>query len=86
MPSLEISPVILVLVSIVPAIIVFLAQKLILKKQHEQFLDLEKENLGLNSEVLDLEKEINELKKQIVENQHSAGIVRMEEKQKTKIS
>jgi cell division protein FtsB len=85
MPSLEISPLVLGLLSIIPAIIMFLVQKMILKKQHEQFLNLEKENLNLNAEVLDLEKEINELKKQLAENQPSAGIVRMDEKQKTKI-
>jgi hypothetical protein len=81
---IELNPMLLFCIAIIPTIFLFLIFKFREKKHQEHFKALEKDTLHLNSNILDLEGEIVVLKKELENYKHSAGIVRMEEKPKAK--
>jgi hypothetical protein len=85
MPKIEISAYLLALIALVPAILMFLIHKGIVNKLKNNFLDIEKDNLALNANILDLEKQIVDIKKDEFLSKEGAGIVRMGDKQNTKI-
>ncbi len=86
MPTIiEINPYLLIVVSLLPALLVYLAVLLRRNNGVDSLKQIENENVNLNGTILDLEKEIVELRKKIVELSPTADIIRMDDKQKTKI-
>ncbi len=85
MPTIEINPIVISVLFLIPLVFAFLIHKSVVNKMKRHFLSLENENLRIHATVLDYEKEIVELNNALAEKNHHAGIVRMDEKQKTKV-
>ncbi len=79
MIKIEITPILLIVIAILPAIIVFLYHKLKVKQYQSQFKHIEQDNLRLSANVLDLEKEVVQYRSQILDSKNTTSIVRMDE-------
>jgi predicted nuclease with TOPRIM domain len=84
-PIIEINPYIIIIISLLPAILVYAAMILRRNNKEDNLKKVETENAHLNATILDLETEIVALRRKIEEISPTADIIRMDDKQKTKI-
>jgi YbbR domain-containing protein len=84
-PIIEINPYLVIIISLLPALLLYLAVVLRRNNNADNIKKIENENVNLNATILDLEKEIVGLHKKIQDLSPTADIIRMDDKQKTKI-